>query len=123
MKKNLLSCLALALLVPSLALASGASVPTASLNTAADPMSVTETLKCTVVEIAQDGTVVVKDNASGQVNQLALEDDTPITTKNKAAFGGRKALQASDLAVGQVLKITHRPAAQEIVRIRVLSTS
>ena len=124
MKKTIVLALASFLVFSTLALASGSSggggVPSG--GSAVDPFQVTEMMKCTVTEIKSDGTIMVKDKKTGDVHPLAVNYKTKLSAQNKKAFGGRKELKASDLAVGHELKVVTRQVNGEVLRVKVLKS-
>ncbi len=124
MKKILLLALASFLVCSTLALASGSSggsgrPPAAS---AVDPYQVTETMKCTVTEIKENGMIMVKDSKTGKVHPLAISHKTKLTAQDKKAFGGRKEIEAADLAVGHELKVVNRQVNGEVLKVKVLKS-
>ena len=122
MKKTMLLTLILFVSIAASALASGSSAPEAGNfpNAGQDPLLVTETVKCVVVKITDDGKIVVRDVGQEEAKWLAYSKKTKFQAQDKKAFGGRKKLQAADLAVGQELKVTLRPATGEVTKVRVL---
>lgn len=100
--------------------ASGSSYPTATTAPVTDPTQVTETMKCEVIAIAEGGKVKIKDPKTQEESWIVIHEDTKLVAKNKKAFDGRKKLDPTDVAVGQLLRITHRPHTGEVVRIKVL---
>ena len=65
---------------------------------------------------------MVKDKDTGKVHPLALNYKTKLSAQNKKAFGGRKELEASDLAVGQKLKVVTRQVNGEVLRVKILKS-
>lgn len=124
MKKTILLALASLLVFSTAALASGSSggggAPTA--GSSVDPYKVTEMMKCTITEIKSSGTIMVKDKKTGEVHPLAINYKTKLSAQNKKAFGGRKELETSDLAVGQELKVVTRQVNGEVLRVKVLKS-
>lgn len=124
MKKTIILALASFLVFSTMALASGSSggggVPSG--GSSIDPYNVTEMMKCTVTEIKSDGTILVKDKKTGEVHPLAVNYKTKLSAQNKKAFGGRKELKASDLAVGHQLKVVTRQVNGEVLRVKVLKS-
>ena len=118
--KSLILVLAAALLAPSLAFASGIEVPGAIREPfpEQDPMVVTQKLKCVVVNIEDDGTLLVEDDRGR--HRIAYDADLKVFPQDKRQFDGRKKLSMDDIEVGHRIKVTVRPAAREIVSIQVL---
>jgi len=123
MKKALLLVLALTFLLSTQALASGSSGAPASASVPQDPLTVTETMKCIVTAVRQDGTVMVRDRKGEPEHPLRLTAKTRLSAQDKQAFDGRKKLDLADLAIGQSLRVTLRPATGEVTRIKVLKES
>ena len=125
MKKALFATLALSLLLTPQLLASGSSGtpgPTAA-PAARDPLTVTATMKCTITTIKEAGTIMVRDGQGEPEHAMDVDHRTRVMAQDKNAFDGRKKLKIADLAVGQELKVTHRPATGEVLRIKVLKKS
>ena len=124
MKKSILLALASLLVFSTVALASGSSggggIPSG--GSSVDPYNVTEMMKCTVTEIKSSGTIMVKDNKTGEVHSLAIDSKTKLSAQNKKAFDGRKQLEVSDLAVGQELKVVTRQVNGEVLKVKVLKS-
>ncbi len=110
--------LAAALLTPSLVLASGISSSGGDSFSESDPMLVTEKIKCVVIAVEEDGTLLVEDE-SGR-HRIAYDEDLKVVAQDKRQFDGRKRLTMEDIEVGHKIKVTLRPAAQQIVSIQVL---
>lgn len=105
----------------SAAWASGSTAPAyATPETAPDPLLVTQTMKCEVLEIADRGQVKIRDPKTQEVSWILVTEDTKVTAQDKKAFDGRRKLERTDLAEGQTLRITHRPNTGEVVKIKVL---
>lgn len=101
--------------------ASGSTAPAyATPETAPDPLLVTQTMKCEVLEIAERGQVKIRDPKTQEVSWIQVTEDTKVLAQDKKAFDGRKKLERTDLAEGQMLRITHRPNTGEVVKIKVL---
>lgn len=101
--------------------ASGSTAPAyATPETAPNPLLVTETMKCEVLEIAERGQVKIRDPKTQEVSWILVTEDTKLLAQDKKAFDGRRKLEHTDLAEGQVLRITHRPNTGEVVKIKVL---
>ncbi len=124
MKKTIILALASFLVFSTMALASGSSggggAPSG--GSSVDPYNVTEMMKCTVTEIKSNGTIMVKDKKTGEVHPLAVNYKTKLSAQNKRAFDGRKELKASDLAVGQQLKVVARQVNGEVLRVKILKS-
>ncbi len=125
MKKTIILALASLLVFSTMALASGSSgggggAPAG--GSSVDPYKVTEMMKCTVTEIKSSGTIMVKDKKTGEVHPLAVNYKTQLSAQNKKAFGGRKELKASDLAVGHELKVVMRQVNGEVLRVKILKS-
>ena len=124
MKKTLLLAFASCLVFSTMALASGSSggsgVPSG--GSTVDPYKVTEMMKCTITEVKPSGTIMVKDSKTGEVHPLTINYKTKLTAQDKKAFDGRKELEASDLAVGQRLKVVTRQVNGEVLRVKVLKS-
>ena len=103
--------------------ASGTSYPAAATVPNADPMTVTKTMKCRVLEVAPSGALKIQDPKTEDISWIRLSEDTKLRAQDKKAFDGRKKLEANDLQVGQMLRITHRPHDGAILRIKVLRQS
>ncbi len=82
----------------------------------------TETVKCVVVDVLDDGRIVVRDKETEEPFWLGYNEKTRFTAQDKKAFGKKK-LQAADLAVGHELKVTLRPTTGEVTKVRVLKKS
>ena len=123
MKKTILIVLASTLLVATATLASGSSGGVPAGASSVDPYQVTEMMKCIVTEIKADGTVMVRDRKASTAHALAVNAKTRFSARDKKAFGGRKALQVSDLKVGQELKVVKRQVNGEILRVKILKTA
>lgn len=125
MKKTIFVALASFLAISTLALASGSSGgggATPSGGSSVDPYNVTQMMKCTITEIKDGGTIMVKDSKTGEVHPLAINYKTKLSAQNKKAFGGRKELKAADLVVGHELKIVTRQVNGEVLRVKVLKS-
>lgn len=123
MKKTACIALTLALSLSGSALfASGSSAPpTASVPQASvNPLLVTETMKCRVTEVAERGQVKIKDPKTSEESWIQVTEDTKLVAQDKKAFDGRRKLVHTDLEVGQLLRITHRPNTGEVVKVKVL---
>ncbi|MDA8016347.1 MAG: hypothetical protein MPN21_02765 [Thermoanaerobaculia bacterium] len=121
MRKTLLLTLLFAMLGTGLAYASGSSGPSPAVGTfGADPLAVTEVMKCTVTRIAENGSVYIRDGEGQPERLLSYSEDTRFVAQKKKEFDGRKRLGIEDLKVGQRLRVTVRPATQEVVRVKVL---
>lgn len=114
----LIACAAL-LLPASATLASGS---TASLPAAGNeqPFSVTESFRCTILEVRADNSIRVRDNASGEEHLIQLTADIPLKAQDKKQFEGRKSLEPSDLEEGHRIVVTKRTDTPTVVRIKVL---
>ena len=123
MRKAILFVLASSFLFSFQALASGSSGAPSSAGVPRDPLTVTETMKCVVTAIREDGTVMVRDKPGAPEHPLLLTAKTKVSAQDKQAFDGRKKLELADLEVGQMLRVTHRPATGETVKIKVLKQS
>ena len=125
MKKIHLVLLLLALLLPSLALASGTSAGSdpygSPFGDDVDALKATRSLKCTVISIQDGGVVLVRDDDSKEVMKLAYDKKTTVRAQDKNAFDGRKKLEIADLAVGHRIKVLHRPATGEVLTVKVLA--
>ena len=122
MKKAILIVLAASLLCSTLAMASGSSGSSGVPSASHDPYTVTEVMKCVITEIKPDGTVVVRDKKKETEHSLVFNFKTKFSAQDKAAFGGRKQLEAKDLKVGQQIKVTQRKVNGEVLRIKVLKS-
>lgn len=122
MKKTSFILLTLTLWLGASALmASGSSAPSiATPSTAPDPLLVTETMKCRVTQIADRGQIKIQDPKTQEESWILVTEDTKLLAQDKKAFDGRRKLEHTDLAVGQTLRITHRPNTGEVVKIKVL---
>ena len=125
MKKTLLLALVLSLFLVPVVLGSGSSGPSGvpAGASSVDPYKVTETMKCVVTKIEANGTVVVRDSKHETSHVLALSHNTTLSAQDKKAFGGRKALEVSDLEVGHLLKVVQRQVNGEVLKIKVLKAS
>ncbi len=123
MKKTTLLILALFLLTAAQAMASGSVGVPRGAEVATDPLTVTETMKCIVTAIREDGTVIVRDKGEEIEHPLRYDEKTKVTAKSKKEFDGRKQLEIADLKVGHELRVTHRPATGEVLKIKVLKSS
>ena len=123
MKKFLLVLFAASFFGPGMAMASGSVGLPQGAPAAVDPLTVTETMKCRITAIEADGTILVQDEGSEESHPLAYGQKTRITAQRKKDFDGRRKLELSDLAVGQNLKVTHRPATGEVLQVKVLKKS
>ena len=106
------------------ALASGSSYPAAATAPAEDPMLVTESMKCRVVEIrAEENALKIQDPKTEKTSWITLDEDTRLLAQDKKAFDGRKKLEFADLENGQLLRIQHRPNTGQVLKIKVLRES
>lgn len=127
MKKRLLIALAPLLLFSSMStsvLASGSSGrggggPSFG-GSSVDPFLVTETIKGVVTAIDRHGILTVRSRKTKKTLRFQVHEKTDLTAQDKGAFGGRKKLGPSDLAVGQQLKIVIREFNGKLLRIKVL---
>lgn len=129
-RTNLMRFCALGLvlaLIAGLAYASGSSRggvtagPTGPATT--DPFLVTHVVKATVVGVDLDaGTFTVRDLKTEELREVKIHGDLKMRAKNKKAFGGRRNLEPTDLAEGQLLRLTVRDADGAVVRLRVEKT-
>lgn len=123
MKKtaSIVLTLALALSVSPL-WASGSSAPptVGAVQPSANPLLVTETMKCRVTELADRGQVKIQDPKTQEESWIQVTEDTKLVAQDKKAFDGRRKLDTADLEVGQLLRITHRPHTGEVVKVKVL---
>ena len=103
--------------------ASGTSYPSAATAPTEDPMLVTKTLKCLLLEVNDQGALKIQNTKTEEVGWIRLGEDTELRAKNKKAFDGRKQLDVSDLKAGQWLRVTHRPHDGAILKIKVLKDS
>ncbi|MEM1206656.1 MAG: hypothetical protein AAGN66_25700 [Acidobacteriota bacterium] len=117
-KKVLLTALVVCFLGSSALLAS-ATYPRAS-YAPTDPALVTQTTKVRLTEIAEQGRLRVVDPKTEEVGWIQIGEDTEMRAQKKKDFDGRRKLELADLAVGQMLRITHMPETGQIVRIQVL---
>ena len=120
MKKCLLVLLALFCLGVAPAFASGSTGLPKAAPMPVDPLTVTEVMKCRITAIEDDGTILVQDEGAEDTHPLAYNQRTRFTAQRKKDFDGRRKLELGDLAVGQMLKVTHRPATGEILQVKVL---
>lgn len=90
--------------------------------TASEPIAVTESAKYTIVEVEGD-LLALRDEKTKEESWVRLGEGTAIRAKNKKAFDGRKKLTLSDLAAGQLVKVTRYTENGSIARVRVLETS
>ena len=102
---------------------SGTSYPAAATAPSPDPMTVTKTIKCLVLEVGPTGALKIQNPKTEEVSWIRLSDDTKLRAQDKKAFDGRKKLEANDLQAGQMLRITHRPHDGAILKIKVLRQS
>lgn len=126
MKKiHLVHLLLLALLLPSLALASGTSAGSdpygSPFGEDVDALKATQSLRCRVISIQDGGVILVRDEGTQEVMKLAYDKKTQIRAQDKTAFDGRKKLEIGDLEVGHVLRVLHRPATGEVLTVKVLA--
>lgn len=105
------------------AFASGTSYPAAATAPTADPMLVTQTLKGRVLEVAPSGALKIQNPKTEEVGWIRLSEDTQLRAQDKKAFDGRKKLDPSDIQVGHLLRITHRPHDGAILKVKVLRQS
>ena len=111
--------LAVALLAPVTALASGTSYPSAA-TASSEPLLVTKSLKCRLVEIGPEASFKIVDPDSELETWIRLSEETNLRAQDRKAFDGRRKLELSDLAVGQMLRINYRPETGEILKVKVL---
>lgn len=124
MKHVVVVTLALSLAFSTLAAASGSSgLPSPAVPSNNDPLVVTETLKCEIVAIREDGTILVRDGKDQPVHPLPYGESTRVVAQSKKEFDGRKKLEREDLRVGHQLRVTYLPGTGEVVRIKVLKSS
>lgn len=123
MKKIVLIAVTVLIATTGAAFASGTSYPSAATVGEQDPMLVTKSMKCLVLDIAPSGELKIQDPKSEEVSWIRLSDDTKLRAQDKKAFNGRKKLEPSDLQVGQMLRITHRPHDGAVLKIKVLRQS
>ncbi|MCG8454685.1 MAG: hypothetical protein MI919_00280 [Holophagales bacterium] len=106
------------------ALPATASVPSRPAGpSASDQASVTQTLKCSVLEVRADGALKLRDLDTEHEGWIRVTEKTKIRAKNKRAFDGRKKLDFEDLSPGQVVKVTTLTQTGELVRLKVLEGS
>ncbi len=77
-------------------------------------------VKAVIAAIGQNGGLALETfdgDWLGTVDPLAIPE---LIAQDKTRFGGRKRLEASDLAVGQRLKIVFRGNGSEILKAKVL---
>ena len=123
MQKAIAATLFLSLLCPALVLASGPSSPARAPFAEQDALTVTETIRCVVTEIREDGVIIVQDVDESPAHPLPFGKKTKFVAQNKNEFDGKKKLAAADLKVGHQLKVTVRPATGEVVRVKVLKST
>ena len=109
------------LLVSTGALASGSARSTMS-TSSVDPLQVTQTVKCKVIAINEDGTVIVRDLKTQKEQTLMVQKATKFSAEKKSNLGRRKNITVADLEVGHELKVTHRPAARQVLKVKVLAS-
>ena len=124
MKKAIFLVCVLSLLLATQVMASGSSGGYSGGGSASSgSMTVTQTHKCIITYIRADGTVMVQDKPGAPEHPLRFSKKTKLSAQDKKQFDGRKKLDVADLKVGQELKVTHRPASGEVLKIKVLKAS
>lgn len=119
LRSVVVTALAVALFAPLVALASGTSYPAAA-TTGAEPLLVTKSMKCRLVEIGPEASFKIVDPDSELETWIRLSDEVDLRAQDRKAFDGRRKLDLSDLAVGQMLRINYRPETGEILKVKVL---
>ncbi|MEM1176872.1 MAG: hypothetical protein AAGM22_00890 [Acidobacteriota bacterium] len=104
--------------------ASGTSYPAAAAPVEQDPLLVTKSMKCRVLEIRADQNAVkIQDPKTEEISWIQIGEQTRLRAQNRKAFDGRKKIDFADLQVGQLLRIQHRPNTGEVLRVKVLRES
>jgi hypothetical protein len=86
-------------------------------------MQVTQTIKCKVIEIKDDGTVIVQDVKTQKESTLVVQKNTKFSADKKSSLGGRNDITVADLEVGHEIKVTHRPSAHQVLKVKVLASA
>ncbi len=94
--------------------------PWDSAEDGASPSDVTRSVKCTIEKVEEPWAVELFDVDAETRHFVELNEKVTLTAKRKKDFGGRKKLGFSDLAEGQLVKLTYRVADGQIVRLQVL---
>lgn len=126
MKKTILTTLILSLVFSGVILASGSSSgPSPARDSFSEQaaLRVTHTVQCVVTEIRADGTILVRDSQERPAHALPYGKKTRFMAQSKKDFDGRKKLAATDLKVGQKIKVTLVPETMEVLRVKVLKAS
>lgn len=103
--------------------ASGTAYHPAATPPTVDPMLVTKSMKCRILEVGNEGALKIQDPKTEEVSWIRLNPETQLRAKDKKAFDGRKKLAPADLQKGQLLRITHRPYDGAVLKIKVLRQS
>ncbi len=82
---------------------------------------VTRTFKMVITEIAEDGSVVLLDQDSERKHAILIDDKVKLRARSKKLFDGRRALNASDLAKGQTVRLVVNANSGRILAMTVLS--
>lgn len=119
LKTTTFAILTLLLLTTLPAFASGPNSPSPNAAGAfpEDPLLVTETVRCRVVDVRDDGTILVNDD--GTIKRLNYDETTSVWAQKKKNWDGRKKLAIADIAVGQELKVTVQPASGKVLKVKV----
>lgn len=80
----------------------------------------TVAVRAEIVEVSEDGTLLVEDERTGRQATIQITDGVALRADRKKDFGGRRQLALADLQPGQLVRVTVRKDDGRVLEVRVL---